>query len=119
MNKQLYELAYFTSNVGGMAEFYKKLLGSDPVVESPDMAIFMIGDTKLFLHKMYTAEDGELPPENHTAFRVDNVDEECGKLVASGLTLAVEAKDYYWGRSAYLRDPDGHMIEITEDKPYE
>ena len=21
-------------------------------------------------------------------------------------------QDYYWGRSAYLRDPDGHLIEL-------
>jgi len=26
----------------------------------------------------------------------------------------VSPKDYYWGRSAYLRDPDGHLVEITK-----
>jgi hypothetical protein len=30
-----------------------------------------------------------------------------------GLTLEVAPKDYYWGRSAYLRDPDRHLVEIT------
>jgi hypothetical protein len=27
--------------------------------------------------------------------------------------MEVSPKDYYWGRSAYLRDPDGQLIEIT------
>ena len=28
------------------------------------------------------------------------------------LSLEVQPKDYYWGRSAYLRDPDAHLKPI-------
>jgi predicted enzyme related to lactoylglutathione lyase len=27
----------------------------------------------------------------------------------------VGPKDFYWGRSAYLRDPDGRAVELTQD----
>ena len=111
---KLTEVAYFSDNVAEMANFYRRLLGSSPVAESPDMAIFMVDHTKIFIHKTYTLGEGDLPPENHQAFTVTDVDASCQMLVEQGLTIEVEPKDYYWGRSAYLRDPDGHMIELNQ-----
>ena len=112
---KLVELAYFTDNVTHMSDFYRTLLGAEPVAASDDMAIFMSGETKVFIHKNYPASAGELPPENHTAFAVDakRVDAVCTSMLHQGLTLEMPPKDYYWGRSAYLRNPDGYLIEIT------
>lgn len=110
---KLIEMAYFTDNVSDMAEFYRNLLGSDPVASSEDMAIFMTGETKIFIHRTYEAAEGELPSENHIAFKVDDVDAVCKSLTEQGLKIEFPPKDYYWGRSAYLRDPHGHLIEIT------
>jgi catechol 2,3-dioxygenase-like lactoylglutathione lyase family enzyme len=111
---KLVELAYFTENVQAMTDFYRALLGVEPVAQSDDMAIFLSGETKIFIHKKYPASEGELPPENHTAFAVDDVAATCASLTQVGLTLEVPPKDYYWGRSAYLRDPDGNLVEITK-----
>jgi catechol 2,3-dioxygenase-like lactoylglutathione lyase family enzyme len=111
---KLIELAYFTDNVGQMADFYRGLLGTEPVTRSDDMAIFISGQTKIFVHRKYVPAEGELPADNHTAFAVDDVDATCETLIGNGLTLEVPPKDYYWGRSAYLRDPDGHMVEIIK-----
>ncbi|MCB9133918.1 MAG: VOC family protein [Anaerolineales bacterium] len=111
---KLIELAYFTLNVAEMSAFYRSLLGTRPVAESPDMAIFMTGHTKIFIHRTYTPGPNDLPPENHTAFEVPDVDAACAALVQQGLSIEVQPHDYYWGRSAYLRDPDGHLIELTQ-----
>ncbi len=111
---KLIELAYFTENVEAMAIFYHELLGMEAVAKSDDMAIFMSGETKIFIHRKYPATEAELPADQHIAFEVGDVDEICEKLVKQGLTLEFAPKDYYWGRSAYLRDPDGHMVEITQ-----
>lgn len=111
---KLHELAYFTDSVKGMADFYRGLLGAEPVAQSDDMAIFMSGGTKIFIHRNYPPSEGELPPNNHVAFAVEDVDTACEALTQQGLTLEIPPKDYYWGRSAYLRDPDGHQVEITK-----
>jgi catechol 2,3-dioxygenase-like lactoylglutathione lyase family enzyme len=111
---KLYELAYFTDNVKGMADFYRGLLGTEPVAKSDEMAIFMSGETKIFIHRNYPPTEGDLPANNHVAFAVKDVDAACAMLTQQGLTLEVLPKDYYWGRSAYLRDPDGHQVEITK-----
>jgi catechol 2,3-dioxygenase-like lactoylglutathione lyase family enzyme len=78
------------------------------------MAIFMTGHTKIFIHRIYTPGESDLPPENHTAFEVSDVDTACTALTQQSLTIEVPPKDYYWGRSAYLRDPDGHLIELNQ-----
>jgi catechol 2,3-dioxygenase-like lactoylglutathione lyase family enzyme len=111
---KLTEIAYFSENVAEMATFYRSLLGSNPVAESADMAIFMVGHTKIFIHRTYEQGEGDLPPENHQAFTVEDVDASCRALTEQGLTIEVAPNDYYWGRSAYLRDPDGHMIELNQ-----
>lgn len=111
---KLTELAFFTDNVKEMTAFYKGLLGSEPVAQSESMAIFMVNNTKIFIHQNYVPSAGDLPPDNHIAFTVDNVDSTCAELVQKSLILEVSPQDFYWGRSAYLRDPDGHQIEITQ-----
>ncbi|MEJ2262059.1 MAG: VOC family protein [Anaerolineales bacterium] len=114
MNR-LVEIAYFTDDVEKMTSFYRAFLGNDPVAASEGMAIFMVDQSKIFIHKNYEATEGELPPENHTAYAVMDVDATYRTLTEKGLTIETPPKDYYWGRSAYLRDPEGHLIELIEE----
>ena len=111
---KLVEMAMFVEDVAATAAFYEQLLGSQPVAHSESMAIFMVGGTKVFIHRTYEAGEGELPPEDHTAFEVADLDAECARLAEAGLAVEVEPQDYYWGKSAYLRDPAGKMIELIE-----
>jgi len=112
--KKLTEIARFTEKLEEMVEFYQDFLGAEPAVRSEGMAIFMLGETKLFLHRSYTPAEGELPPENHFAFTVDDADAACAQLSAAGVSIEVPARAYYWGYSAYLRDPDGQLIELIQ-----
>jgi len=111
---QLAEIAHFTDDVAAMRAFYAGLLGCEPVAESPGMAIFTVGETRIFIHATYAPGEGDLPPEDHTALEVPDVDGECDRLSRAGLTVDVPPNDYYWGRSAYLHDPDGHLIELIQ-----
>ena len=113
---KLAELAFFTDRVPQMIDFYRRLLGVDPVASSETMAIFFTGETKIFIHYKYAPQNGELPPEDHHAFKVEDVDTVCGQLMERGLMIDIPPQDFYWGRSAYLRDPDGHQIEITKSE---
>lgn len=112
---QLVEIAYFTDDVSIMASFYSGLLGQSAEYQTGDMAIFRLGATKIFIHKTYSPAPGELPPENHIAFAVTDVDGASVALSALGYETEVAPRNYYWGRSAYLRNPDGHLIELTQD----
>lgn len=112
--KSLGEIALFTDDVGGTAAFYSGLIGAPPVADWPGGALFAVGDGKLLVHERSAAMDGGPPNEDHFAISVADLDEACAALAASGFTFLVEARDYLWGRSAYLRDPDGRLVELAQ-----
>ena len=111
---KLAEIAFFTEDVPQMTNFYRRLLGVDPVASSETMSIFFTEETKIFIHYRYAPKNGELPPEDHHAFTVEDVDKVCEQVMERGLMLEIPPQDFYWGRSAYFRDPDGHQTEIIQ-----
>ena len=48
------------------------------------------------------------------AVSVADLDAACAALRADGCKFLVEPRDYQWGRSAYLRDPDGRLVEVAQ-----
>jgi len=45
---------------------------------------------------------------------VSDLEGACDVLRERSVDLLVEPRDYPWGRSAYLRDPDGRLLELTQ-----
>jgi catechol 2,3-dioxygenase-like lactoylglutathione lyase family enzyme len=113
--KSLAEIALFTDDVSEASAFYEGLVGSGPVAEWPDGAIFAVGDGKLLVHARPRATAVAAPPnEDHFAISVDDLNATCTALANAGFTFLVEPRDYAWGRSAYLRDPDGRLVELAQ-----
>ncbi len=55
-------------------------------------------------------------PGFELGFKVDDCDAAYTELVAAGATPAVPPTDRAWGqRTAYVRDPDGHLVELAQD----
>jgi len=109
------EIALFTDDVEVAAEFYTRVLGTAPVAEWPGGAIFATGDSKLLVHERSAAMEGDPPNEDHFAYSVADLDDACDDLRAHGVPFLVEPREYPWGRSAYLRDPDGRLVELAEN----
>ena len=60
--------------------------------------------------------DAEVPAFE-IGFKVDDVDAAYAELVGGGATPAMPPTDRVWGqRTAYVRDPDGHLVELAEDR---
>jgi catechol 2,3-dioxygenase-like lactoylglutathione lyase family enzyme len=109
---ELVEIALFTDDVEAARAFYVDLAGA-PVAEWPGGAIFAIGNAKVLVHERAAALEDGPPNEDHFALSVDELDDTCSALVATGHVFLVEPRDYPWGRSAYLRDPDGRLVELA------
>jgi catechol 2,3-dioxygenase-like lactoylglutathione lyase family enzyme len=108
------ELALFTDDVGAVRNFYAGLLGVAPEAEWPGGAVFAAGDVKVLVHERAGGEAGGPPNEDHVAFGMAELDRSCAELRARGVELLVEPREFPWGRSAYLRDPDGRLLELSQ-----
>ncbi len=114
MTNQIAEVACFTPDVALLAEFYEHILGVAPVVRSDGMALFELRGLSLLIHQRMPQAAGQPPNEDHLAVAVEDVDRACAALRDLGFALVLEPHNYEWGRSAYLRDPDGRLIELQE-----
>jgi catechol 2,3-dioxygenase-like lactoylglutathione lyase family enzyme len=110
----LVEIAVFTDDVAEARAFYEALVGAPPVAEWAGGAIFAVGDGRLLVHERAATTNDGPPNEDHFALAIVDLDGACAVLAAAGSTFLVEPRDYPWGRSAYLRDPDGRLVELTQ-----
>lgn len=54
-------------------------------------------------------------PGFELGFKVDDVDAAYAELIDAGAEPATPPRDRPWGqRTAYIRDPDGHLIELAQ-----
>lgn len=99
------EIALFTPEPERLIAFYADVLQREPESRWPGGATFALGEVTLLVHADGPAAPKQPPNVDHVAFSVEDVDEAAARLGA-------EARDYDWGRSAYLRDPDGRLVEL-------
>jgi predicted enzyme related to lactoylglutathione lyase len=106
------EVALFTEDVARLADFYETLLGRAADSRSESHASFDLGGTTLFIHVKGNGVEGA-PDGDHVAFKVDQ-DAAAERARGAGAEV-VGPRDYYWGRSAYLTDPDGRAVELQSE----
>ncbi len=105
--------------------FYTDVLGLSLGHRSGDYAQLDTGATRLGLYTRYAMAKtlGMSPkPPAHDApgfeigFKVPDVGEAFAELVGRGASAVMPPTDRPWGqRTAYVRDPDGHLIELAQD----
>ena len=112
VEKDLEEVARFTPQPKATIEFYEKFLDMKPIWQNEDAAEFKLDGVKFFVHKIASSEGS--PARDHISFSVDDVEKACTELRSRGLKIEKEPYDYDWGRSAYLKDPDGRWLELHQ-----
>ena len=105
--------------------FYTEVVGLKLGHRSGDYAQLDTGATRLALYTrsaMATTLGLSLQaprpeaPGFEIGFKVADVDLTVNELIARGAVQVVPPTDRFWGqRTAYVRDPDGHLIELAQD----
>lgn len=109
--RRVVEIALFTDEPERLAAFYETVLEAAPFERWPGGAVFDLGGLKLLVHVAGPAETGGSANGDHVAIGVEDVDEAARQLRAAGVPVEGPA-DCDWGRSAYLNDPEGRMLEL-------
>jgi catechol 2,3-dioxygenase-like lactoylglutathione lyase family enzyme len=102
---RLTEIALFTDDVGALVAFYRQVLDREPSARWPGGATFDLDGVTILVHERGEQAEGMPPNVDHVAIQVADVDAEAGRL-------GLDARDYDWGRSAYVHDPDGRLVEL-------
>jgi catechol 2,3-dioxygenase-like lactoylglutathione lyase family enzyme len=112
----LEEITLFTSNLSKTVRFYEALADMKSKLIPSEKAEFIMGDLHLLIHMAYpSSQDSNYPPpQDHFAFIVKNVDEVLAKLRNRDIYATFGPRNYDWGRSSYLRDPDGRLVELYQ-----
>jgi catechol 2,3-dioxygenase-like lactoylglutathione lyase family enzyme len=105
--------------------FYCDVLGLVLSHRSGPFAQLATGTTRLALYEraamaetvgMPLRKSEEDAPGFEIGFKVDDVDAAYADLVARGARPQTPPTTRTWGqRTAYVRDPDGHLIELAQD----
>lgn len=114
--RKIVELALFTEQVEAMTDFYHKAIGIEPDYADAHVAVFHIGEMTLLIHEKGEPQLGMPPNQDHFALRTATLDATTQALKAQGIQFVLEPRSYDWGRSAYLRDPDGRVLELHEEE---
>ena len=109
---RLTELALFTADVAGITDVSERVLGIAATEQSYRHAVFTLGDLVLRIHVAVEPAPGDPPAEDHVAFTVAGLDEHAAALAGAGITVD-GPRGLPWGRSAYVRDPDGRLVELA------
>ena len=106
-------------------DFYTGILGLPLSHRSWDYAQLQTGTTRLALYTRNAMEKMlgmslQAPAANapgfEIGFKVADVDAAFAELVARGAPPVAPPTDRFWGqRTAYVRDPDGHLVELAQD----
>ena len=110
------EYSSFVSNVDETVAFYERLLGKLPAHRQEGFAFFDCDGVKIIVHKTYVQRPEDPPCESHAGFAVDDLDQSIKELQLRGLQLEIPPRTFPWGRSAYLRDPSGALLELSENQ---
>ena len=105
--------------------FYVDVLGLPLGHRSGAYAQLATGATRVALYERAAMSEtlgfpvgipDEREPAFELGFKVDDVDRAFEELVAAGASLAAPPTDRPWGqRTAYVRDPDGHLVELAQE----
>lgn len=105
--------------------FYNEVLGLKLGHRSGDYAQLDTGATRLALYTrsamattlgMSLEAPRPAAPGFEIGFKVADVDAAVNELIARGVSSVVPPTDRFWGqRTAYVRDPDGHLIELAQE----
>ena len=101
------------------AGFWSETMGLELDHRSGPYAQFSTGATRFGLFERAAMEEtlGGLEGERfEVGFKVSDCDRAYEELVAGGAAPVVAPTDRAWGqRTGYVRDPDGHLIELAQD----
>ena len=108
----LKRIVYKTTKLAEAKEWYVKILGIQPIFDSPFVVIFNINGCSLSLSKINHAVS-DIPETTEIYWEVDNIDETYQRLIENNAKVHTPIKDIMNIRIAKVIDPFGNIIGLS------
>jgi len=124
---RIVETALYIDDMARSRAFYVDILGSEPLLESGRLLALSVGGVSVLLlfqrgatNEPLPTPGGVVPPHGgtgvqHVAFAVPErqiLDQWAARLEEHGVAIESRVRWQRGGESIYVRDPDGHSIEL-------
>lgn len=122
---RIVETALYVGDLSRAREFYVATFGFEPLLESGRLAALGAGESVLLLFQRGATTEplptagGVVPPHGatgpqHLAFAIPRtaLEEWIARLGRCGVAIESRVRWPHGGESIYLRDPDGHSVEL-------
>ncbi len=96
--------------------WYINTLGLKVEFEVPDRQTVALQDSNDFTIFLQQTQSGVHPNGCALWFRVVDVDATFGEWSARGVQFAHGPRKSYWGYGAELRDPDGYLVRLWDER---
>lgn len=96
--------------------WYTTTLGLSVEFDVPSLPAAALQDSSGFGLFLKERANGDFHACCVLTFRVDDVDELARALRADGITLSEGPQKFFWGYGAELRDPDGYLVRLWDEK---
>ena len=121
------ETAIYVADLARSRQWYAELFGLEPMVDDARMCAFDVGGRDVLLLFLQggtpspvATPGGSIPAHDargqiHFAFAVDGADLAAWerRLAAAGVAIESRVRWPRGGSSVYVRDPDGHLVELA------
>ena len=120
MIKRIDTIILLVTDIDISVGFYRDNLGIPLKFKSPGWAEFVLGDVHLALHrKSRNLTDKDMPFGTigvSVNFEVDHSERLVSRLETAGIEPIGGVKEYDFGKSFFVTDPDGYIIGFREYK---
>jgi len=125
--KRLLETALYVADLETSRRFYVQQLGAGVLLDTERLLALDIGGASVLLLFAHGTTEHALPTpgglvpghgahgRQHIAFAIDSQRLDAWRVHLAGAGIAIES-EVEWprgGRSLYMRDPDGHSVELV------
>lgn len=117
--KATHHVSIFSADVPGLVQFYTGTLGLPVLRRWDDLGIVFVdvGSTTI---ELVPSPDRAPRPQNvngfdHLALHVEDVDAAFAALRSAGVAVEREPYDFQDLRIAFVRDPDGNLLELVQE----
>ncbi len=97
-------------------DWYRENLGLQVEFEVPERKTVALRDDADLTLFLYEPSDEPVFPSCTLTFQVDDVDAKYRELSARGVAFERSPQRLFWGYGAELRDPDGYLIHLWDEK---